>query len=110
MADVNDTDLINRLQFADQRERELFAKAQLGEQIREWLVTPTGRYVHARAQQEIAQCKTEALECNADNFFGRRKLRKIQARGAAAKNVIAWLADALVEAQHAQHELENYRG
>lgn len=110
MADSEDTDLINRLTFADDRERTLFAKAQLGVQIREFLMSPTGRYLHGRAQQQISECKSEAVECNADNFLGRRKLNRIQKRHDVAQNFISWLADALVESDHATHEFENYRG
>jgi len=110
MANAADTDLVNTLAFADDRERTLFAKAQLGVQIREFLVSPTGRYLHGRAQQEIEACKNEAIECSADSFFGRRKLKKIQTRCEIAQNFISWLADALVESDHATHEFENYRG
>ena len=108
--DVNDTDLINKLAFVDDRERWLFAKVQLGEQIREFLNTPVGKYLHERARMERDECMEKAIMCDADWLFGRKKLKKLQRRSDAVQNFMAWLADGLIEAEHAEHELSEYRG
>ena len=39
------------VEFINDQEREYFAEAHLGEQVRSFLVSPAGRYLHGRAKQ-----------------------------------------------------------
>lgn len=104
----DDTDLINRLDFVDEQERIHFANAQLGEQIRAFLVSPAGRYLHGRAKQLLLQSQEDALGCNPDSFFGRRKLRRIQQDADVARRFMTWCADAIVEGEASYRELQQY--
>jgi hypothetical protein len=101
------------LQFADETEREIFAVAKLGEDVRAFLTQhPVGRYLHHRAKMEIEHCRTEALEVDvaAWPFFrGRNKLQAIRQRAAVARAFIDWCADAIVNGDQAGSELEDYR-
>jgi hypothetical protein len=108
-ADVNDTGLIERIEFVDQREKEYFAKAQLGEQVRLFLASPAGRYLHGRARLDFEAAKSEAIDVSPDSYFGRRKLRRLQQKAALASQFMSYLADALVEGEHAARELDEYR-
>lgn len=104
----DDTDLINRLDFIDENERLHFANAQLGEQVRAFLVSPAGRYLHGRAKQQLLQAQEDALTCNPDSFFGRRKLRKIQRSAEVASLFMQWCADAITEGEASYRELQEY--
>lgn len=109
MADINDVELINTLEFVDAQERMHFAKAQLGEQLRMFLVSPAGRYLHGRAKQQLRQSEEEAINCNPDSFFGRRKLKRIKHDADVARAFMTWCADAIIEGEHSEKELQEYR-
>ena len=57
---MND-DQIDQLEFIDKTERDYFAQAKLGEDIRVFLVSPAGRYLHGCAKQEVENYR-DALE------------------------------------------------
>ena len=101
------------ISFVDETERELFAVAKLGEDVRVFLTQhPAGRYMHHRAKMELERCREEALEVDCDawpRFRGRNKLRKIQQRRDVAKALIDFMADAIVNGDQAAKELEEYR-
>jgi hypothetical protein len=101
-------DYINSLAFVDEQERMHFAKAQLGEQVRDFLASPAGRYLHGRAKQLLDECQANALDCNADSFFGRRKLKRYQRDAEVAKMFMSWCAEAIVEGEMSFRELQNY--
>jgi hypothetical protein len=101
------------ISFVDETERELFAVAKLGEDVRAFLTqNPVGRYLHHRAKMEMERCRDEALEVDLDawpHFRGRNKMRKIQQRRDVAKAFVDWMADAIVNGDQAARELEDYR-
>jgi hypothetical protein len=102
-----------KINFTDERERELFATALLGEQaITFFQQDPIGRFLHARAKLQIQQAEVDALEVNPDGWRGwfqaRRKLREIRQRAAVARLFISWLADAITDGQNATKELDEY--
>lgn len=110
MAEPNSS---REVQFADEQEREIFAVAKLGEDVRAFLTqNPVGRYLHHRAKLEIENCRTEALEVDPGLwpfFRGRNKLQQIRQRAAVARAFIDWCADAIVNGDQAAGELDDYR-
>ena len=107
--DLKDTDLVNTLDFVDKNEQIHFARAQLGEQVREFLTGPAGRYLHCRAKLQLQECKDKALECNPNSFFGRRKLKTIQHDADVAKAFMAWCSDAITDGEFSYRELQEYK-
>jgi hypothetical protein len=101
------------IQFQDERERELFGAARLGEDTREFLRShPVGQLLHHRAKQQIQQAEVDALEVDADAwpyFRGRNKLRQIRMRAEVARAFISWVAQAITDGDTAVRELEEYR-
>ncbi len=100
--------------FVDERERELFATAMLGEEVRKFLMNdPVGRYLHHRAKQQIQQAEIDALKVDPDGWRGwlqsRRKLRLIRQRADVARTFINWLAEAIMDGNNAEKELDDYR-
>ena len=105
---LEDTDLVNTLEFVDKNEREHFARAQLGEQIKEFLRGPAGRYLHGRAKQQLTECQEKALSCNPNSFFGRRKLKAIQHDAGIARAFMTWCADAIQDGEFSYRELDEH--
>jgi hypothetical protein len=101
------------LEFVDERERELYAAAHLGEDAREFLRNhPVGRYLHHRAKQQIMQAEIDALEVDPDGWSWLRsksKLRQIRQRAAVARAFINWIADAIIDGDDAARQLDEYR-
>lgn len=98
------------IEFVDEKERELFARARLGVEVEDFLMTNVGRYLHGRAKIEMQQAEKDALESDPDTFWGRRKLRKAREKARCARNFVVWCADAIVDGKHADQELSQHRG
>ena len=107
--DINDTELVSRLEFVDATEQAHFARAQLGEQVREFLSGPAGRYLHGRAKLQLQECQEKSLDCNPDSFFGRRKLKAIQHDAGISKAFMTWCSDAIQDGEFSHRELDEYR-
>jgi len=105
-----DEESLNKIKFVDDRERLHFATARLGIQTIDFLNSPTGRYLHGRAKQQLEECKEEAIQCNPLSFFGRRKLLKIQHRAKLAESFMSWCADIITEGEMSEQELSEHRG
>jgi hypothetical protein len=103
------TEKFEDIQFVDERERELFARAQLGEQTRTFLQSPIGRYLHGRCRGEVEQCQEEVLLLDPWTWLGRRKLKKVQKRYEVASCFMRFLTDALVDGDLAYDELSKHR-
>jgi hypothetical protein len=101
------------IDFVDEKERELFATARLGEDAREFLrAHPLGRYLHHRAKVQIQQAEVDALNVDPDGWSwlrSRAKLRQIRQRAAVARAFINWIADAIVDGDEAGRQLDDYR-
>jgi len=101
-----------KLNFADERERDLFNIALLGEDVIHFFQTdPVGKMLHHRAKLEIQQAEVDALAVDVDGWrgwlFAQRKLRRIRQRAEVARLFIRWLGDAIIEGQNASRELED---
>ncbi len=106
---LQDSEIINSVEFVDQRERLFFAKAQLGEQARSFLRSPIGRYLHGRAKELADEAREEALDIHPWTPFTRRKLAKVREKSAHASHFISWCADIITEGDQALTQLEEYR-
>jgi hypothetical protein len=96
---------LTQVEFVDEKEREYFARAKLGSDVEAFLQSDVGRYLHGRAKQEVTECQEQALDCNPNSWFGRRKLSKLQTRAATAENFMRWCADAIVDGRSAESQL-----
>lgn len=102
-------DRIEQIQFIDKNEQDYFAQAKLGEDIREFLVSAPGRYLHGCAKQEIEQYRDALEKCNPDSIFGKRKIRRLQKRAEAGRFFMTWCAEAIQVGEMAYQQLEEYR-
>ena len=95
------------MKFADEKERELYAAATLGEDARNFLASSVGKYLHGRAVNDLEQAKEDLLKVDPDSFWGRRKFRKIQQRAEIAQKFIGYLVDAIQDGDMAYQELQD---
>ena len=105
---------VEKIDFIDERERELFAAVMLADDIREFLrASPVGQYLHHRIKITIQQAEVDALKVDPDGlrgwFYSRRKLRAIRAKAEAARTLLGWFGDALSDGNNAEVALKEYR-
>lgn len=100
------------VEFVDEAEREIFARAELGEHVRAFLLSNTGRYIHGRCKIQLEQAKEDMLTIDTERWWGipgRRRMRKLQQQAEIARTIMKFLADAIVDGNHATVELDEYR-
>ena len=99
----------SQIEFLDDRERLLFAQAQLGDQTIEWMNSPVGQYVRGCAIQEIEDLRDQLEKSNPMSLFGRRKIQRLQQDAKAARFVLQWLTEAINDGENAYQQLKEYR-
>lgn len=104
----------DNVEFVDEKERELFATVLLAEDVRTFLLSdPVGQYLHGRAKAQVQQAEIDALTVDPDGFRGwfqaKRKLRAIRLKAEVARTLINWLAEAIIDGQNAERDLDEYR-
>ena len=97
------------IEFVDEKERELFARARLGESVHAFLRSDAGRYIHGRCRLELEDIKEQLLDCNLWTFLGRRRAKKLQEDAAVARKVMRFCADAIMDGEVAYQELTQYQ-
>lgn len=100
---------IDNIRFVDDREREYFAQANMGQQVYDFLRSPVGKYLHGCAKQDVEALRDELEKVNPDSIFGRRKLRRLQKRAQAARFFMTWCAEAIQVGEMAYQQLDEYR-
>lgn len=96
--------------FISEQEREYFAEAHLGEQVRDFLVSPVGRYLHGRAKQIVADGKDKLADLNDPTTpEGVVSWKSIKQEMANAESFMKWLAEAMINGDNAAMQLKEYR-
>ena len=68
--------LPSSIEFVNEQEQEFFAEAVLGEDVKEFLTSPTGRYLHGCAKQEYDRCCNKLLQIDPYTPEGKRDGQK----------------------------------
>lgn len=97
---------MQELEFINEKERELFARAQLGESVRKFIASDVGRYLHGRVKKDLEAVKDELLHTNTDNWFGRRRARRLREKAAHCERFLKYCIDAITDGDAAAIELE----
>lgn len=98
-----------QLEFINDQEREFFAEAVLGEEVRQFLASSTGRYLHGCAKQEYDRCRDEMFDIDPYTPEGKREYLKLKADAAAATHFLQWCVEAVTRGGQSATMLENYR-
>lgn len=100
---------MENVNFIDEKEKELFARAQLSQQTQDFLASAVGRYLHGRAKAEVEAAQVEALKCNPETWLGRKRLKKLRASAGIAYRFMSWCTEAIADGEMAYQELREYR-
>jgi len=95
--------------FVSEQEREYFAEAHLGEQVRSFLVSATGRYLHGRAKQVVTDGKDRLAVLDPTTPEGVEEWKAVKQDMSNAESFMTWCADAMVNGDNAAKQLEEYR-
>ena len=98
-----------QLEFINEQEREFFAEAVLGEEVRQFLTSSVGRYLHGCAKQEYDQCRDKMFDIDPYTPDGKREYEKLKKDAAAAAHFLRWCVEAVSRGDQAATMLENYR-
>lgn len=84
-------------------ERYLFAEAQVGIAVEDFLRTDAGRYLKGRAEQDIGA----AIATFLDNDLRRNEdvVARAQQKAREARRAFHWMLEAIIEGKQAEHNL-----
>lgn len=95
--------------FVSEQERQYFAEAVLGEEVRQFLQSSVGRYLHGCAKQEYDRCRDQMWDTDPYTPEGKREWTKLRREAAAAAFFLRWCVEAIQRGDQAGVMLENYR-
>lgn len=78
------------------------AVVKFGIEVENFLLTPVGRYLNSRAEEEIESAVEELKRVNPRDEMG---IRDIQTRIQVCERVLYWLGDAIREGRMAEEQL-----
>ncbi len=100
----------SNVDFINDQERQYFAEAHLGEIVRDFLVSPVGRYLHGRAKAVVEDGKNRLAEIeDPTTIKGAGEWKRIKQEMANAESFMQWLAEAMVNGDMAAEQLKEYR-
>ena len=108
MGRLTDFDYSN-VSFVNEQERQYFAEAHLGEQVREFLTSPVGRYLHGRAKADMEEGKNKLAEIDPRTSEGIAAWKEVKQEMAHAEMFIRYCAEAIANGDMAAQQLEEYR-
>ena len=97
------------IEFINEQEQQYFAEAVIGEDVREFLNSQTGRYLHGCAKQEYDRCRDVMFGLDPYTPEGKREFLKLKREAAAAAHFMRWCVEAIQRGDQASVMLENYR-
>lgn len=95
----------SHIEFTSQQEREFFAQAMVGIEVREFLTGETGRLLHGHATQKITECTERIFEIDPYTPEGKREYEKIKFEKMCADMFMRWCAEAIIEGNNAESQL-----
>lgn len=97
------------IEFVNEQERQYFAEAVIGEEMRQFLTSQVGRYLHGCAKQEYDRCRDKMFDCDPYTPEGKRDWTRLKREAAAAAHFMRWCVEAIQRGDQAAVMLETYR-
>ena len=108
MSNLAERDFSN-VEFIDAKEQQYFAEAHIGQEVWDFLHSPTGKLLHGRAKQVVEQAKVDLLDINPTTRRGFKRFKEIQNDAWQAQRFIRWCAETIEQCNAAVTQLEFYR-
>ncbi len=96
----------SNVSFISDQERAYFVEAHLGEMVRDFLVSPIGRYLHGRAKSEVEKGKDRLAEIDPTTDDGVGEWKQVKQDMAHAEMFMQWCAEAMINGDHAATQLQ----
>jgi hypothetical protein len=91
------------VEFVNDRERLLFARARLGSDVLDFLRSPTGKYLHGRAKADYETAKEELIGMSLVNIV---KYWRVKRRAIHAQTFMKYCVDVIQDGEVAYQELQ----
>jgi len=95
----------SNVEFINDAERRYFMEGNLGEQVRAFLCSEVGQYLHGRARMDFEAAKEELFDLDPYTNEGRAEYARLKIEGCAAQNFLKWCADAIINGDAATRQL-----
>jgi hypothetical protein len=97
------------IDFVNDQERQYFAEAVIGEEVRQFLVSSVGKFLHGCAKAEYDNCRDEMFDLDPYTPEGKREYMRLKANAWAASHFMEWCVEAVQNGNNAATQLEHYR-
>lgn len=97
------------IEFVNEGEEEYFIRARLGDEVRDFLLSPTGRYLHQRVKIDYEDAKEQLANQDLTTGEGVAAARQLQQKAQIAAAFMTYLAGAITDGDAAHKELEEAR-
>lgn len=97
------------IEFVNEQERQYFAEAVIGEEVRQFLTSSVGKFLHGCAQAEYDKCRDEMFDNDPYTPEGKREYMRLKADAWAAAHFMQWCVEAIQNGNNAAVQLETYR-
>ena len=97
------------LEFINDQERQYFAEAVIGVDIREFLASSTGRFLRGCAEAEYNKARDRMFEINPYTPTGKQEYEQLKADAWAASHFTIWCVEAMQRGNESETMLKQMR-
>ena len=98
-----------QLEFINDTEAQYFAEAVIGEEVRQFLTSTIGRYLHGCAKSEYDQCRDKMFDLDPYSAEGKREYLKLKAKAWSASHFMQWCVEAMQKGSEAETLMNEMR-
>jgi len=98
-----------QLEFINDTEAQYFAEAVLGEEMRQFLSSSAGRFLHGCAKAEYDKCRDKMFDVDPYTPKGKRKYEKMKSEAWSAAHFMQWCAEAMTRGNEAETLMNKMR-
>lgn len=98
-----------QLEFINETEQQYFAEAVMGIEVREFLNTSVGRFLHGCAKAKYDESRDKLCELDPYTPEGKREWSKLQADAWAASHFMQWCVEAIQRGEESEALLNRMR-
>lgn len=98
-----------QLEFINETERQYFAEAVIGEEIRQFLSSSIGRFLHGCAKAEYDICRDAMFDLDPYTPEGKMKYQNLKAKAWSASHFMQWCIEAMQRGDESEVMLKNIR-
>ena len=98
-----------QLEFINDSEEQYFAEAVIGEEVRQFLSSSVGRFLHGCAKAQYDKCRDKIFDIDLYTAEGKREYEKLKMDAWAASHFMQWCVQAMQQGNEAETMLNEIR-